>query len=566
MTMPEIEKRELDRLVHALCEDALDSAGASRLHDLLAGYDEAQVFYIEAMDLHAGLAWNHRMRRPARTGMGRAGDGAIHRPISPSPHFRIAPSFRVLGGLLHVDAESPAIAALMWLVLALLGAGVVMTVIFCITLAFRGAGSNVRVDAPQVAETRTGTGRVGNGEMGEAILLPISPSPHRSESTVARLINAAECRWAVGSHSPHVGDDLEPGRKLELLSGLAEIMFESGVRCVLQGPATMEVASRTGAVLRRGKLTIKVEDPDARGFEVRAPGMKYTDLGTEFGVWVRKDGAQEVVVFRGSVKAEAVDRRDGEIGRWGDGETDAASFSPSSHHALSPSSIVLTAHQAVRLGAPGKPMERIKAEEKQFVRAIPQAEPFALFSTGAGLDRGAADPHWELVKSSANAPDTPGMAGKPQAAVVAEPPSVYLSDSRDKAQWISNSGVLKDLPAGCRWTFRTRFDLAGFDASTARIEGRISADDYVTEIRLNGIAMPLPDGAHSEALSQKRWLALKIERGFAGGQNTLEIVIENAPAPRINSMALCVDCKGTAWRPQAPGATETSEKTGKTDE
>ena len=37
--------------------------------------------------------------------------------------------------------------------------------------------------------------------------------------------------------------------------------------------------------------------------------MKYTDLGTEFGVLVQESGEQEVDVFRGAVQAEAVDDR-----------------------------------------------------------------------------------------------------------------------------------------------------------------------------------------------------------------------------------------------------------------
>ena len=73
-------------------------------------------------------------------------------------------------------------------------------------------------------------------------------------------------------------------------SGLAEIIFENG-QTILQGPATLEVRSRSSAVLTRGKLSVTVEKPQARGFEVVSPGMKYTDLGTEFGVLVAENAA-----------------------------------------------------------------------------------------------------------------------------------------------------------------------------------------------------------------------------------------------------------------------------------
>ena len=50
-----------------------------------------------------------------------------------------------------------------------------------------------------------------------------------------------------------------------LTSGLAEFMFQSGVRAVLQGPATMEISSRQSAMLWRGKLTVIVLDPNTAG-------------------------------------------------------------------------------------------------------------------------------------------------------------------------------------------------------------------------------------------------------------------------------------------------------------
>ena len=85
-------------------------------------------------------------------------------------------------------------------------------------------------------------------------------------------------------------------------------MFQSGARAVLQGPATLEVASKTSALLQHGKVTVTAEEPDAHGFEIHTPGMKVTDLGTEFGVLVAKDGMQEVHVFRGSVQRQSMER------------------------------------------------------------------------------------------------------------------------------------------------------------------------------------------------------------------------------------------------------------------
>jgi hypothetical protein len=192
-------------------------------------------------------------------------------------------------------------------------------------------------------------------------------------------------------------------------------------------------------------------------------------------------------------------------------------------------------------------MEQIAVNEKRFYRAMP-LEPFALFSTGVGLDRGANDPHWEITKISADLPFyRQNQLGKPQAAVVAMPAESYVPDNRDKAQWISDSREKGIMPDGCRWTLRTHFDLSGLDPSTARIEGRISVDNYLVEIRVNGERVAIPEGNRAEHL-HKKWLPLKIEEAFVAGDNTLEIVIENGKTSEGtgSAMGLCIDWTGAA--------------------
>ena len=142
-------------------------------------------------------------------------------------------------------------------------------------------------------------------------------------------------------------------------------------------------------------------------------------------------------------------------------------------------------------------------------------------------------------------------------AVVAEPTNNYARDSRDQAQWISNARTPGNMPGGCRWTLRTHFDLSGFDPATARIEGQIVVDDFLAEIWLNGKRVAVPAGARDAGLYAK-WLRLRIDEAFVAGDNALDIVIENKPDTGSgNSMALCVDWRGTAVptaaRPKAGG-------------
>ncbi len=136
---------------------------------------------------------------------------------------------------------------------------------------------------------------------------------------------------------------------------------------IMQGPATLVVRSCKGAQLDRGKCTVTAEAPSARGFEIDTPGMKCTDLGTEFGVFVAQSGEQEVHVFRGRVQTEL--GTEAERGRRGERKN---SMSPSFPVSSSPP---LTAHQAIRVAAPDKPIEHMVADEKQFVCAarMPQA-------------------------------------------------------------------------------------------------------------------------------------------------------------------------------------------------
>jgi hypothetical protein len=91
-------------------------------------------------------------------------------------------------------------------------------------------------------------------------------------------------------------------------SGLAQVVFYSGARVVIEGPAEFQIISPTEASCRMGRLTAEVP-PQARGFRIATPHMDVTDLGTAFGLDV-KDGATELHVFKGAGDFQASDRRD----------------------------------------------------------------------------------------------------------------------------------------------------------------------------------------------------------------------------------------------------------------
>ena len=135
--------------------------------------------------------------------------------------------------------------------------------------------------------------------------------PSRSAFTpaleiVAKITGMVDCQWSKDGREPAGFDAVLLGRQFKLDSGVMEITYKSGAKVILQGPATYEVESKTGGFMSFGKLTGKMEVEKAKGFTVRTPTAIVTDLGTEFGVEVSKDGRTTSHVFRGSVSLQAI--------------------------------------------------------------------------------------------------------------------------------------------------------------------------------------------------------------------------------------------------------------------
>ena len=112
-----------------------------------------------------------------------------------------------------------------------------------------------------------------------------------------------------------------------------EITYDTGAKVVLQGPATYQVESRNGGYPLGGQIDReggeesgqwpvvsgseirKISNPQSLIpnpslstttplFTVRTPTATVTDLGTEFGVEVAKDGVCEVHVLKGRVQTQ----------------------------------------------------------------------------------------------------------------------------------------------------------------------------------------------------------------------------------------------------------------------
>ena len=92
-------------------------------------------------------------------------------------------------------------------------------------------------------------------------------------------------RFATGSYS--------------LVSGIAELSFDSGTDVVLEAPCELVVTSRDSARLLTGNVFVTVTEL-SNGFTLHTPEARIIDLGTEYAVAL-DESTTEVHVFDGSV-------------------------------------------------------------------------------------------------------------------------------------------------------------------------------------------------------------------------------------------------------------------------
>ncbi len=120
-----------------------------------------------------------------------------------------------------------------------------------------------------------------------------------TSTAVAMLTRVVDARWGQSTGPLTVGGALEPGW-LRLESGLAQIIFYSGARVVIEGPTELQLVSPGEAVCPSGRLLAEVPQP-ARGFRLRTDQLNVVDLGTAFGINSTR-ARTEVHVFKGKVE------------------------------------------------------------------------------------------------------------------------------------------------------------------------------------------------------------------------------------------------------------------------
>lgn len=159
-------------------------------------------------------------------------------------------------------------------------------------------------------------------------------------------------------------------------------------------------------------------------------------------------------------------------------------------------------------------------------------------SAGAVLADGViGDAHYKLISTpAATAASTTDIRIITSASGYPIPP--YIGDNLF-SRWIGpNNDADVNGPVG-PYTYRTTFDLTGFDISTASITGGWSTDNNGLDILINGISLGY---ATDFAQFSIGFSAFSVGSGFVTGLNTLDFVVNNGGGPT----ALRVEMRGTA--------------------
>lgn len=116
---------------------------------------------------------------------------------------------------------------------------------------------------------------------------------------VATLTDTLNAKWAEPHFPMETGSRLVTGSPpLLLRKGFAEIVFDNGVKVVIESPTEFQVLAEDQIKLNYGRIYSIVPE-QAYGFTVCTVGSKIIDLGTEFGVQADIHGDIELHVIKG---------------------------------------------------------------------------------------------------------------------------------------------------------------------------------------------------------------------------------------------------------------------------
>jgi hypothetical protein len=131
------------------------------------------------------------------------------------------------------------------------------------------------------------------------IILFVRFAPPSKGIQVAVLVDTINAKWADVDGTMQNGTPLATSTESMLLrEGYAELLFNTNVRVVIEGPAEFQLLAEDVVCLNYGKLYATVPQK-AIGFTVNTHTAKVIDLGTEFGVQADLSGDTILQVMKG---------------------------------------------------------------------------------------------------------------------------------------------------------------------------------------------------------------------------------------------------------------------------
>jgi hypothetical protein len=271
---------ELDRLIGRTVDDELAESERVRLNEILGNDKAARVHYLRYISLHsmlmttAGNHARHEVEQLRRRLLSLSVASTIELDSSAAaPHFKPI-SFPTAAATMRVMRNIAAI-----LLVILLPASVYYI------------GGSLTGKNHTAEPLKAGSANTARTEQIEPIGHNVARVSYVSPTT----------RWQHPNDSYAVDSSVRAGNTLFLAQGEVELLYDTGVKLILYGPAEFLVRD-IGGVLHCGGLVASV--PEAgHGFTIETPHGKVIDLGTEFGVVVDDFGVSEVSVFEGKVEA-----------------------------------------------------------------------------------------------------------------------------------------------------------------------------------------------------------------------------------------------------------------------
>lgn len=335
-------------------------------------------------------------------------------------------------------------------------------------------------------------------------------NPEVFDATDAAVVSSIDgVAWPDQMEPLIMGDSVDD-HEIRLDAGELELTFDSGAVVRLVGPCAFTVDDRMGGELAHGRLAAHVPD-DAHGFTITGRGFAVIDRGTAFNLDVPKDGKPWVHVTEGAVDL-ALTNTDGSVRR----------------------SMRLT--------------EDLSALVDHDARQITVAEPVAIavHSTGVGLGTTEPDPHWRVTSRKTDGTATTEFTPGP--AYAADYDHAWIERTADhRARWITVLPGNPPMAGSSVHTFATRFDLTGLDPDTAKLTLRFIVDNQIDEMRVNGLAVDVPE--HHNDAPFKTFYEMILRHVFLDGVNTIEFDVRNIlPPDQPSPTGLLVELRGSAHR------------------